>query len=202
MIVSSGRRDSPPTAGPGRWRIPAPVAIGALFGLATIALRLEGRRWWCRCGRLTPWTGEIWSAHNSQHLFDPYSFTHVEHGLIFYAMLRPLARWFGPTPRLVLAMAIETLWEIAENSQPVINHYRKAATARGYQGDSVANSLGDLAACGLGLLLARRLPVRWSVALLVGIEVVLLAVYRDNLLLTITMPFVPIKAVEAWQMGR
>jgi hypothetical protein len=201
MLASPGRDDGPRAASPGRWRIPTPVAIGGLFGLAAIALRLEGRRWWCRCGRLAPWTGDIWSPHNSQHLFDPYSFTHVEHGLVFYAMLRPLARWVGPTRRMLLAMTVETLWEIVENTQPVINNYRKAALARGYEGDSVINSLGDIAACGLGLLLARRLPARWSVALFVGMEIVLLAVYRDNLLLNITMQFVPIKAVEAWQMG-
>jgi hypothetical protein len=202
MIFRRGRDTSPPNVGPDRWRIPAPVAIGALFGLATIALRLEGRRWWCRCGRLTPWTGDIWSAHNSQHLLDPYSFTHVEHGLIFWAIMRPLARWIRPGHRLILAMAVETLWEIVENTQPVINNYRKAALARGYEGDSIANSLGDIAACGLGLLLARRLSARWSVVLVVTMEVVLLAVYRDNLLLNITMQFVPIKSIEAWQMGR
>jgi hypothetical protein len=33
-------------------------------------------------------------------------------------------------------------------------------------------------------------------------EVVLLAVYRDNLMLKITMQFVPIKSIEAWQMGQ
>jgi hypothetical protein len=181
--------------------MPTPVAIGALFGLATIALRLEGRRWWCRCGRATPWTGDIWSEHNSQHLFDPYSFTHVEHGLIFYAILRPLARWVGPNHRRIIAMVVETLWEIAENTQTVINNYRKAALARGYEGDSVANSLGDIAACGLGLLLCRRLPVRWSVALVIGMEGVLVAVYRDNLLLNVAMQFFPIKSVQAWQMG-
>ena len=146
--------------------------------------------------------GRHLGPHTSQHLFDPYSFTHVEHGLVFYAMLRPLARWIGPGRRMLLAMAVETLWEIAENTQPVIDNYRKAALARGYEGDSVANSLGDIAACGLGLLLARCLPPRWSVALFVGMEIVLLAVYRDNLILNITMQFVPIKAVEAWQMGR
>ena len=66
----------------------------------------------------------------------------------------------------------------------------------------MANSLGDIAACGLGLLLAHRLPARWSIALFIGMEVVLLAVYRDNLLLNITMQLVPIKAVEAWQTAR
>ncbi len=202
MFATSHRDDSPPAVGPGRWRIPTPLAIGALFGLAAIALRLEGRRWWCRCGRLTPWMGDIWGPHTSQHLFDPYSFTHVEHGLVFYAISRPLARWIGPTHRMMLALAVETLWEIIENTQVVINNYRKAALARGYEGDSVANSLADIAACGLGLWLAHRLPARWSIALFVGTEILLLAVYRDNLILNITMQFVPIKTVEAWQMER
>jgi hypothetical protein len=202
MNATPDQNDSSPADGSRRWRIPTPVAIGALFGLATVALRLEGRRWWCQCGRLTPWTSDMWSPHTSQHLFDPYSFTHVEHGLVFGAMLRPLYRWVGPGHRLILAMAVETLWEIAENTQPVIDNYRKAALARGYEGDSIANSLGDIAACGFGLLLARRLPARWSVALSLGMEAVLLAMYRDNLSLNITMQFVPIKAVEAWQMRR
>jgi Protein of unknown function (DUF2585) len=202
MTASAERDVSLSMPGSGRWRVPMPVTIGVLFGLAAIALRLEGRRWWCRCGRPTPWTGDIWSAHNSQHLFDPYSFTHLEHGLIFYAVLRPLGRWFGPSRRLILALALETLWEIIENTQPVINNYRKAALARGYEGDSVANSLGDIAACGLGLWLASRLPPRWSIALLVTMETVLLTVYRDNLVLNIVMQFFPFKSVEAWQMGR
>jgi hypothetical protein len=127
------------------------LAIAALFGIAAMALRREGRRWWCRCGRPRPWSDDIWSEHNSQHLLDPYTFTHIEHGLLLYALLRPLARWIGPGHRLVLAMTLETLWEIAENTQPVIENYRKAAFARGYAGDSVANSLADIAACGLGL---------------------------------------------------
>lgn len=201
MFAAPTCTDSIPHASSGRWRIPTPLAIGALFGLAAIALRLEGRRWWCRCGRLTPWMGDIWGPHTSQHLFDPYSFTHVEHGLVFYAISRPLGHRIGPTNRMLLALALETLWEIVENTQPVINNYRKAALARGYEGDSVANSLGDIAACGLGLWLARRLPARWSIALFVGTEIVLLAMYRDNLILNITMQFVTIKAVEAWQMG-
>jgi hypothetical protein len=178
------------------------LTIAALFGLAALALRLEGRRWWCRCGRPSPWSGQIWSEHNSQHLLDPYTFTHLEHGLLLYALLRPLARWVGPANRLILAMALETLWEIVENTQPVIENYRKAALARGYSGDSVANSLADLAACGLGLILAQRLPVRWSLAVFIVIEAGLLIIYRDNLLLTVMMQFLPLDSVQSWQMGR
>jgi hypothetical protein len=122
--------------------------------------------------------------------------------LIRYAVLRPPARWIGPGPRLILALTVETLWEVIENTQPVIDNYRKAATARGYVGDSVANSLGDIAACGLGLLIARRLPVPWSAALFVVIEAGLLAVYRDNLLLNVVMQVFPVESVQAWQMGR
>lgn len=201
MNPAGGSDRSVSTVRLGRWKIPTITAVGGLLGLAAVALRLEGRRWWCRCGRWTPWMGDIWGPHTSQHLFDPYSFTHIEHGLIFHAILRPLARWLTLSQRTVLALAVETLWEIAENTQPVIDNYRKAALARGYEGDSVANSLGDIASCALGLYLASRLPARWSVTLFVGMEIVLVTVYRDNLLLNITMQFVPIKAVEDWQMS-
>jgi hypothetical protein len=201
-MTASTDRDLSTAGRSPRWRISAPLAIGALLGLATVALRLEGRRWWCKCGRPTLWMGDIWGPHTSQHLFDPYSFTHVEHGLVFYAMSRPLSRWLGPRRRILLAMAAETLWEIVENTQPVINNYRKAALARGYEGDSVANSLGDIAACGLGLWLASRMPARWSIALFVGMEVALVAVYRDNLILNIALQFVPLQSVQDWQMRR
>jgi hypothetical protein len=177
------------------------LAIAAIFGLATVARRLEGQRWWCRCGRLTPWSGDIYSEHNSQHLVDPYSFTHMEHGLLLYALLRPFARRLGPGSRLILAVGLEALWEVVENSPAVIERYRQATIALGYVGDSVANSLGDIAACTLGFFLANRLPVRWSVALLLAVEAALLAIYRDNLALNLQMLVFPLESMKAWQMG-
>ena len=178
------------------------LAIAAIFGLATVALRLEGHRWWCRCGRLTPWSGDIHSEHNSQHLVDPYSFTHMEHGLLLYALLRPFAGRLGPGSRLILAVALEAIWEVAENSPAVIERYRQATIALGYVGDSVVNSLGDIAACTLGFFLAQRLPVRWSVALVLAVEATLLAIYRDNLALNVLMLVFPLESIKAWQMGR
>jgi hypothetical protein len=72
-LMTDTRHDPPSTDRFQRLR--TSLAIAALFGLAAVALGWEGRRWWCRCGRLAPWSGDIWSEHNSQHLFDPYTFT-------------------------------------------------------------------------------------------------------------------------------
>jgi hypothetical protein len=164
-------------------------------------LRLQGQPWWCRCGLPFLWSGNVWSEHNSQHLFDPYSFTHVIHGLLLFALLRPLASWLSLDTRLVLAIALESLWEIAENSETMIQRYRHATLALGYSGDSLINSLGDIACCGVGFLLAARLPVRWSVALFLTIEAGLLVTYRDCFLLNTLMLVCPIQAIKTWQMA-
>jgi hypothetical protein len=178
------------------------LAISLILGLAVVALRFEGQRWWCHCGRLSPWSGDIHSGHNSQHLLDPYTFTHALHGLLFYALLRPLSGRLGASTRLVLALALETLWEVAENSDAVIERYRRATIALGYMGDSVINSFGDIGSCAVGFLLAARLPVRWSVVLFFAVEGALLAVYRDCFLLNVLMIIYPVEALKSWQLGR
>ena len=167
-----------------------------------ICLRFEGRRWWCRCGVPSPWSVGIRSPHTSQHLIDPYSLTHVLHGLLIYALLRVAAGRLRWDARLVLAIALECLWEVVENSAMVIERYRRGTIALGYEGDSILNSLGDVASCGLGFLLARRLLVRWSIALFLVVEVALLILYRDNLLLNLIMLLHPFEAVKSWQSGR
>lgn len=170
--------------------------------LMVVLLAAGGRRWWCRCGRWWPWSFGIWGPHTSQHLADPYSLTHVLHGLIFYAVLRPLARRLRPGTRLALAVAIEALWEVVENSPFVIARYRQGTIALGYAGDSIANSVGDVASCVLGYWLASRLPTRVSIALFVMVEAGLLVLYRDNLGLNVLMLLHPVEAVKNWQMGR
>ena len=120
--------------------------------------RLEGHRWWCRCGRSMPWSGNIHSEHNSQHLVDPYSFTHMEHGLLLYALLRPFARSAEAGQLVHPRRGAGGVWEVVENSPAVIERYRQATIALGYVGDSVVNSLGDVTACAIGFFLAQRLP--------------------------------------------
>lgn len=179
-----------------------PILVLALVVVTVLSLRAEGRRWWCRCGSPSPVSAGVRTEHTSQHLADPYSLTHVLHGLIFYAVLRPLAGRLGPVARVTLAVAVECLWEIVENSSAVIERYRRATIALGYVGDSVANSAGDIASCLIGYWLAARLPTRWSIACFVAVEVTLLALYRDNLGLNVLMLIRPVESIKSWQMGR
>jgi hypothetical protein len=102
--------------------------------------------------------------------------------------------------RLWLATFIESLWEILENTQLVIQRYREATIGLGYQGDSIANSLGDIACCIFGFLLARRIGVKYSIILFVVTELALLISVRDNLTLNVLMLLYPIDAIKSWQM--
>jgi len=59
--------------------LPGLAIVLVLAGVA-YQLRSQGRLWWCSCDYLLLWSGDPWSSNNSQHLLDPYSFTHVLHG--------------------------------------------------------------------------------------------------------------------------
>ncbi len=183
--------------------VSVPALLAALVGLACTAMVLsgEGRIWWCAAGDLRPWTSDAWGPHNSQHLLDPYSFTHVLHGLVFWGVLSLVAPKIPIWWRAVMALGIEAVWEIVENAPWVIERYRAATAAVGYNGDTVVNSLGDVAACGLGLVIAQKLGWRWSIALYVVTELALLAWIRDNLTLNVIMLLYPIDAIRQWQMG-
>jgi hypothetical protein len=103
--------------------------------------------------------------------------------------------------RLCLAVTLECLWETLENSAAVIERYRVATAALGYTGDSVANTLGDVAACAAGFWLACRLGVWQSVALSAVVEIVLLIWIRDSLVLNVLMLIWPLEWVRVWQAG-
>ena len=176
------------------------IAIFAVLVIIPFQLHSQGRTWWCSCGKYNLWSGDIWSLHNSQHLFDPYTFTHILHGVLFCGILV----WFFPKVplmwRLWMTVSLEALWEILENSQFIIQRYRESTMALGYSGDSVINSMGDILSCIAGFILARYLGSRYSIALFIVIELVLLFWIRDNLTLNIIMLLCPIGAVKNWQM--
>ncbi len=176
------------------------IAIFAVLAVTPVLLRLEGRTWWCSCGSYGIWSGEIWSQHNSQHFLDPYSFTHILHGVLFYGILACLIPKAPVMWRLCIATGLEALWELLENSQLIIDRYRESTMALGYNGDSIFNSTGDLFSCAAGFLIARYLGLRYSILMFIVIEIVLLFWIRDNLTLNIVMLICPIEAVKNWQI--
>lgn len=176
------------------------LAMVATCALAAYLLDQQGRLWVCSCGRVLLWAGDIWSSDNSQHLFDPYSFTHILHGFVFFWV----AAWLLPKLsfgwQLWLAILVEATWEVAENSEAIIQRYREATLALGYNGDTIINSLSDILLCGVGVVLARALGVRRTLALFVLTEVVLVFWIRDSLLLNVLMLLYPIESIRVWQM--
>lgn len=176
--------------------------MAAVFGAAAILLRLEGRLWICSCGKLLIWVGQICSSNNSQHFFDPYSFTHVLHGFLFFWLIAWLVPRLTSSWQLTLAIVLEAAWEVFENTNFIIERYRTATAALGYNGDTVVNSLGDILCCTLGFMIARRLGFRRSLIAFVALEFVLILWIRDSLLLEILMLVVPVDVIRTWQMCR
>ena len=173
-----------------------------LLMLAAAAILLAmGRSPICACGRVTLWVSSSTSPETSQMLADWYSASHIVHGLLFYAALSLVARRWPVERRFLVALAVEASWEIAENSPWIIDRYRSATTAIGYTGDSVLNSVSDIMMMGLGFLLARRLPLWAALLMVVVLELVPLAIIRDNLTLNVIMLLHPVDAIRTWQAG-
>ena len=178
------------------------LAIVSAFVATAFLLRLEGRLWICACGKFLIWAGKVCSAENSQQLFDPYSFTHVLHGFMFFWLIAWLAPRLRPAWQLSLAIAVEALWEVFENTNFIIERYRSETAALGYNGDTVVNSFGDIFCCLIGFLIAQRLGFRRSLVVFLALELILIFWIKDSLLLEILMLVFPVDAIRAWQMCR
>jgi hypothetical protein len=176
------------------------LALIIVVGAAAVLLAM-GRPAICTCGMVALWEPSADSARTSQMLADWYSPSHLIHGLLFYWLLWLAVRRWPVERRFLAALAIEVGWELIENTPLIINRYREATMALGYTGDSVINSLSDIAMMALGFLLARRLPIWASMMLAVVLELAALVVIRDNLTLNIIMLLAPSDTIRAWQAG-
>ncbi|MES2158139.1 MAG: DUF2585 domain-containing protein [Pseudomonadota bacterium] len=174
------------------------VIAGLITLGAAIILFLMQRPPICNCGTIELWHGALDSG-NSQHVADWYSLSHVIHGFLFYGAGWVALRRRPLGVRLAMAVAVESAWEILENSPIIIDRYRSATIALGYSGDSILNSVSDIGMMTLGFLFASRAPLWATVALGIGFELVALIVIRDNLALNILMLSFPIDAVRDWQ---
>ena len=176
------------------------AAVAAMLIVVAAAEIWMGLEAMCTCGYISFWHGAV-DSQNSQQISDWYSFTHVEHGILFYALLALVAPRLPVGARLLVSVFIEGAWELAENSPFIIDRYRAATLSLNYYGDSVVNSVADVAAMMLGFYLTRRLPVWASVGFIVVVELALAWVIRDNLALNILMLVHPVDAIKAWQLG-
>lgn len=199
MNASGVRAGSAPETPPA-WRAGLLIAAG-LVVIQALALHFEGHPAICTCGYVKLWQGVVQSSENSQHISDWYSFSHVIHGFLFYGLLKLVAPRMPVGLRLALAVGVEGVWEIVENSTFIINRYREGTISLDYFGDSILNSVCDTLFMVLGFVMAARLPIWVVVTLAIAFEIGVGYVIRDNLTLNIIMLLHPFESIRQWQSG-
>lgn len=173
-----------------------------LFIVAASILLFMGRNAFCSCGYLLLWEGVPGNAGNSQHLLDFYTFSHIIHGFAFFAILwRSFKNKFSLGTMFLVAVIIEIVWEIIENTPWSINRYRNGTVSMEYVGDSVINSLSDISVMIAGFWFAYKMP--WKVTLIAFIlmEIGVGFAIRDGLILNIIMFLYPLDWIRNWQMN-
>lgn len=110
------------------------------------------------------------SPHNSKHLFDVYSLTHIFWCLLLVYLLKLIL----PIKIVIISVfLITTLFEIHENTHnQIIKYQRIEINSNGqtsYRGDTILNVLGDILSNIVGIYLGSTLSGYYVVACLICI---------------------------------
>lgn len=176
-------------------------AVLIIFLVQAVVLYIESHPFISASGHVYLWEGNVRSAENSQQIFDWYTFSHIIHGFIFYALFWFLFPRMPVWRRLILAVGLEASWEMIENTPWLMEQYRQQALSQGYWGDSILNSLFDTLSAIAGYILASRLPVMVTASIAVVLEVFVGYAIRDNLTLNIINLFHQFDFIKNWQSG-
>lgn len=174
-----------------------------VFAVQALFLFFLGHVWICKCGFVKLWHGVTFSSENSQHLSDWYSFSHIIHGFIFYWLAWLVGRKRGWSVGLMflLALVVESAWEIFENTDLIINRYREVTVSLDYYGDSIINSVMDIVFMIFGFWIAKMSPVWLTISAVIFLELWVGWSIRDNLTLNIIMLLYPFQSILKWQSG-
>ena len=192
---------SPHVAAPSPWTDVA-IAVLIVGAWAPRSFWQLGALFVYQHGPVRLWSGNVQSCtRSSKKLFDPYALTHVTHGVLLQTgrpgLVTPGIR---TGTRVVLALGLETAWEVFENTDMVIQRYRATTVSLGYYGGQRAeHHRGRLGGGGRGAFSAALLPVWLLVLGLLLLEGNLAAWIRDNLTLNVLMPPRPVEAIRGWQ---
>ncbi len=176
------------------------AAVAAAIAVAAAAILLAlGRTPVCPCGVVRLWYGAAGGPGNSQHLVDWFSFLHVTHGILTWPVFWLTSRHWPHGWLVLMGLLTAAGWEVVENTSFVIEAFGPSPSGADYDGDSIVNSLSDMAFATLGFRLAMSLGWRGSVALAVAIEVVVTAAIRDGIVLGAVGMFGPVPEITEWQ---
>ncbi len=174
--------------------------VALLFAFFMLILWAMGRTFFGNPG-FGIWTSSASSPATSQLMGDPYSFSHLLHGIIFFGALWFFHKKISLAWRLMIATLVEMGWEILENTPLIIDRYRAATASLDYYGDSILNSVFDVLFMLLGFWMAWKLGWKWSLFLVAAVELAMLLLIRDNLTLNVLMLVYPLQTIRDWQLG-
>lgn len=128
---------------------------------------------WCKCKKFNLWDSRVNTLHGSQHLFGPYSFTHITGGMLQYLLFGKYGYKFN--------LLLHILWEVFENNPVIIHFFRKEETSSEYKGDSIANFIGDLICFSIGYYLSSVLKnIYFKIFAIILLEIIPYCIIKDN----------------------
>lgn len=185
---------------PSSWRTTT-LIVSALLCIQMATLYAYGKSPICACGHFVFWEGIRSPIGNSQALLDWYTFLHISQGVLSYVLLWYFFPDMPVASRFLVAVGVQFLWEIVENSPLMVSLYRLQVLSNSYSGDSLPNSFTDTLSVIIGFLWAWRLPILASIGLCILLDSIPLIIIHDDLVLGAVNFIHRFPTIEAWQMA-